>query len=150
MLKPVASGAIAILMVAALCAPALGDDVAEGRSLYMHYCASCHGVKGDGQGPVAKALKEQPADLRKLRERYGSPLPVGQIARFIDGRDYVKAHGEREMPVWGNRFYEIFEAKGSREGEMDVRIRKIVIFLNSIQAPAQPSETPISPVGSLR
>jgi Cytochrome C oxidase, cbb3-type, subunit III len=148
-LKYIVRIAATSLLIGTFCVPALGDDVAEGRALYMRYCASCHGVEGDGHGPVARALKEQPADLRKLGERYGTPLPSGQIARFIDGRDYVAAHGKREMPVWGNRFLEIFEAKGSREGGMDERIRKIIIFLDSIQLKSHPAETPPSPVGSL-
>ena len=32
-----------------------------GASLYALYCASCHGARGDGDGPVAQALDPQPA-----------------------------------------------------------------------------------------
>jgi mono/diheme cytochrome c family protein len=127
-----------------------GDEVAEGHKLFLRYCAACHGVDADGRGPVAKALSEQPADLRKLGEKFGTPLPAGQIAKLIDGRDEVAAHGEREMPVWGQRFGEIWAAKGSKEGDMDRRIRKIVAYLNSIQSKPMPAETPRSPVSSAR
>ncbi len=33
----------------------------DGASLYGLYCASCHGARGDGDGPVAQALDPQPA-----------------------------------------------------------------------------------------
>ncbi len=46
------------------------------------------------------------------------------------------------MPVWGQRFSEIWSAKGSREGDMDNRIKKIIRFLDSIQKPSIPSEPP--------
>jgi len=78
---------------------AAAGDVARGRVLYLRNCASCHGVKGDGQGPVAAQLQTPPADLRLLSLRYGNPLPEDQIARFIDGRADIAAHGPRDMPV---------------------------------------------------
>jgi mono/diheme cytochrome c family protein len=122
-------------------------DVAEGRSLYLRYCSSCHGTAADGRGPVSVTLKTAPPDLTQLGARYGTPLPAGQIARFIDGRSMLPAHGAREMPVWGQRFSEIYTAKGSSAGDMDVRIRKIIDYLNSIQRSAAPAETPRAPLG---
>lgn len=74
------------LLLAGTTAIAADDDMAQGRALYLRYCASCHGIKGDGYGPVAPALKTAPADLRLLSHRYGNPLPEDEIARFIDGR----------------------------------------------------------------
>jgi mono/diheme cytochrome c family protein len=125
-------------------------EIAEGRALYMRYCAACHGEHGRGHGPVARSLREQPSDLTRLSEKFGSPLPEAQIARYIDGRSYVAAHGRANMPVWGERFADIWVAKGSREGSMDQRIGKIVKFLDSIQAPSKPAQPLHSPIGSLR
>jgi len=122
-------------------------ELAEGRALYLRYCSSCHGTAADGRGPVSVTLKTAPPDLTQLGARYGTPLPAGQLARFIDGRSMLPAHGEREMPVWGQRFSEIYTAKGSGEGDMDVRIRKIIDYLNSIQRSAAPAETPHAPLG---
>lgn len=120
-------------------AEALSNELAQGRNFYMQYCASCHGAAGDGNGPASRALKDQPADLRKLGERFGMPLPAARIARYIDGRNEVTAHGSRTMPVWGERFGEIYEAKGSPAGDLQDRIAKIIFFLNSIQEhPASP------------
>ncbi|HKN01373.1 MAG TPA: cytochrome c [Candidatus Binataceae bacterium] len=109
---------------------AAAGDVAQGHALYLQYCASCHGPRGEGNGPVARTLTTPPANLRLLSERYGNPLPASQIARFIDGRSDVKAHGTRDMPVWGQRFY----VEGSaNEADIKARIAKLVAYLQTIQ-----------------
>ena len=95
----------------AMAGTAKSDDVAQGRDLYLQYCASCHGRNADGKGPMAPALSTPPANLRLLWERYGNPLPEDQVARFIDGRADVKAHGPRDMPVWGKG---LAEPEGNR------------------------------------
>jgi hypothetical protein len=89
---------------------------------------------------MAHALTTSPPDLRYLGERYGMPLPTGTIARFIDGRQYVAAHGPRDMPVWGRRFYDVWKAKQSSEGDLQVQIRDIMHYLNTIQEQSMPSE----------
>src|ERR1700739_5145833 len=94
-----------LLLMCATAASAGADDVAQGRQLFLEYCPSCHGLTGEGDGPVAPALSTPPANLRRLSERFGNPLPEDQVARFIDGRAEVKAPGPRDMPVWGARFY---------------------------------------------
>lgn len=102
----------------------------RGRALYLQYCDSRHGLAGEGDGPVARALTTPPANLRRLSERYGNPLPEDQIARFIDGRADLKAHGPRDMPVWGKRFY--YES-GIDERTAQKRIAELVAYLQSIQ-----------------
>jgi hypothetical protein len=96
---------------------------------------------------MARALKTSPPDLRYLGDRYGMPLPTGTIARFIDGRQYVAAHGPRDMPVWGRRFYDIWVAQQSNERDLQVQIREIVQYLNAIQQHQAPSEDPLIPKG---
>lgn len=125
--------ALTIVLCGATAAAAGSNSVAQGRAYYLRYCASCHGENGDGQGPMASSLKQQPADLRMLSEKYGKPLSVKKLASFIDGREYVAAHGPREMPVWGERFYDIWSAQGSKEGSMQGRINKIILYLRTIQ-----------------
>lgn len=95
--------ALAVGLGAAVVAaePPEGRGVAE----YLKYCASCHGPEGDGQGPVAPVLVPPPSDLTRLAERYGRPLPRQELARFIDGRREVTAHGPRTMPVWGEQLF---------------------------------------------
>jgi mono/diheme cytochrome c family protein len=109
---------------------AAANQVAQGRELYLQYCASCHGLTEEGNGAMARALTTPPAHLRHLSERYGNPLPEDQIAQYIDGRADVKAHGPRDMPVWGKRFYS--EGQGSERQVQDL-IAKLVAYLQSIQ-----------------
>jgi hypothetical protein len=90
------------------------------------------GVSGEGDGPVARALITPPANLRRFSERFGNPLPEDQVARDIDGRVEVKAHGPRDIPVWGARFF--FRA-GGNEREVKRRIDALVAYLQSIQNP---------------
>jgi len=42
-------------------AAAAPPDAAKGATLYAANCASCHGPRGDGDGPVAAALVPKPA-----------------------------------------------------------------------------------------
>jgi len=111
------------------------DEVSEGRALYLRNCAACHGVKADGNGPAAPALTTKATDLRLLSARYGNPLPQDQIARFIDGRADVVAHGPREMPVWGEKVWEYPEGKGN-QGQVTPRIAALIAYLQSIQKAA--------------
>jgi mono/diheme cytochrome c family protein len=123
------SAAICALVLCCLVGIARADDVAKGRAIYLHYCASCHGNSGEGNGPLAPILTTPPANLRLLYQRYGNPLPEDQIAKFIDGRATVKAHGPRDMPVWGERFY---AETGNRE-QVKKMIDQLVAYLQSIQ-----------------
>jgi mono/diheme cytochrome c family protein len=109
------------------------SQVEAGRILYMRYCSACHGPNADGRGPVAKVLETPPADLRDLSKRYGSPLPAAKIASFIDGRAAVAAHGDRDMPVWGERFNDIPDEGQARERAVADRIAKIIAYIESIQ-----------------
>ena len=119
-------------------------DLAQGRTLYLDYCASCHGFNADGRGPVAPALSTPPTNLRLLSERYGNPLPADQIARFIDGRADVKAHGPRDMPVWGEEAWKTPEAKGST-GQVRDWVAKLVAYLQSIQKTVQQASLKVRP-----
>jgi mono/diheme cytochrome c family protein len=41
--------------------PSGTPDAARGEPLYVSYCSSCHGPKGEGDGPAAAALQPRPA-----------------------------------------------------------------------------------------
>ena len=58
---------------------------------------------------------------------------MDQVARFIDGRAEVKAHGPRDMPVWGECFY----AETHDESAVQARIAELVAYLQSIQTGAR-------------
>lgn len=118
---------------------AFADEVADGRTYFLRYCASCHGVQADGHGYVAPALAHPPGDLRRLGEGNDTSIFADRLVRGIDGRKVVTAHGEREMPVWGERFDDIKRPEGAaRETAVHDRINAIVAYLLSIQLRAQP------------
>ena len=121
-----------ILMLAPLARAAGKDDVRDGEKYFRRYCASCHGMTGTGDGPVAPSLAKPPVNLRMLSDKYGSPLPTAKLAELIDGRDAVRAHGTAEMPVWGERLYAKGEGERGEFGMSEV-IRKIVAYLETIQ-----------------
>ena len=68
-----------------------------------------HAMERTASGTVLslRAWPTPPANLRKLGDKYGMPLPAHRIAELIDGRDTVRAHGTHEMPVWGEKLYEV-------------------------------------------
>lgn len=91
----------------------LGWNVAAGaadyvamsaQELYVRFCASCHGVTGRGDGPVADSLNVEVPDLTLTARRAKGVYTRDRIERVIDGRHIIAAHGTRTMPVWGEDF----------------------------------------------
>lgn len=107
-----------------------------GAQLFGRYCASCHGMTGVGDGPVAGALSRPPADLTRIAARRGGDFPDGEIAQWIDGRFDVPAHGPREMPIWGRQLADPIAEDASGEEVARGRIDLLVDYLKAIQAPA--------------
>ena len=109
----------------------LGDY--SGEELFARFCASCHGESARGDGPVAQSLKTVVPDLTSISRRYGE-FPSMVIRDMIDGRGMdVRAHGTREMPVWGYEFW--VEEGGDVVAQNAVRqaIGKLVEYLRSLQ-----------------
>jgi len=110
------------------------EVVAGGELEYQNHCAVCHGVDAKGQGIMAKYLTLKPTDLTQLSKRQANKFPFWQIYRTIDGREEVRGHGVREMPVWGSCFRT--EAGGSDPGsksQASGRILSLVFYLQYIQ-----------------
>ena len=53
---------------------AAGNNLTQGRQLYMEHCMHCHGVSGDGNGPTARYLNPLPRDYRKGLFKFTSTL----------------------------------------------------------------------------
>jgi mono/diheme cytochrome c family protein len=105
------------------------EGLDSGRTLYMTYCASCHGVGGRGDGPAAEELRHRPADLTQFASRNGGVFNAARIQSIVDGRT-VKAHGTLEMPVWGDAF----KLRGGLPEEgIKARIEALVRYLETIQ-----------------
>lgn len=112
------------------------EPILTGKADYLVHCASCHGVNGTGDGPVAELLKRRPTDLTRLSERNGGRFPEKRAFEVIDGSAVVKAHGTREMPVWGEMFSVQAANPYNRpqtEREVRARIERLIGYLKSIQ-----------------
>ena len=84
------------------------------RSLYIRYCADCHGPSGHGDGPAAGGLQPPPSDLTR------STLSRSELIGVIDGRRPVKGHGAPSMPAWSSVFANQAGASGQRASEIRV------------------------------
>ena len=58
------------------------------------------------------------------------------MARFIDGRFALPAHGNREMPIWGQTFGEAIPESSLAEEVTRGQIAVLVSTLKSIQRAA--------------
>ncbi len=81
----------------------------EGRALYVSYCQLCHGVSGKGDGPLAKAMKIEPADLtttvRSRSDTILTKIITGDGRQTITGRDRHNLLSDT-MPEWKDIFSE--------------------------------------------
>lgn len=97
---------VLFIMAAATVSAASAADkpVDVGKFEYESACASCHGLTGKGNGPVAMFLSVRTPDLTGLAKTNNGVFPFDRVFQVIDGRQEVKTHGPRDMPVWGRAF----------------------------------------------
>ena len=79
---------------------------AVGQQEFRHACAVCHGLGGKGESVMTtlNLLTVRPPDLTQLSKKHQGQFPFWQVYRIIDGREEVKGHGTRDMPIWGEVF----------------------------------------------
>lgn len=106
----------------------------SGSQTYETHCAACHGVRGEGDGPVAVTLRAPPPSLRTLAARNGGQFPADRVASYIDGRALPAAHGARAMPVWGGVFDATQDLIRGAEGSEE-RIDAVIAYLRELQDP---------------
>lgn len=128
------SSLIALLILAGTANAA--DYVAmSGKELYARFCASCHGTEGRGDGPVASAFKVEVPDLTLIARRAGGEYPRERIARVIDGRHIIGAHGTRTMPVWGEDFSTLEIGNPDAERSTRLIIGRLADYVLLLQRP---------------
>jgi len=127
-----------LLLVAVSCSHqsgAAGDQqqlAEQGRHLYQVYCVNCHGENGRGDGPTARYLKVEPADLTRLSKRNDGEFPGEATDQAIDGRRGVPGHGRSQMPIWGLSL-QLLNQDTNQEDEVRQKILQLVEYLRSIQ-----------------
>jgi mono/diheme cytochrome c family protein len=105
----------------------------SGAQLFQRFCASCHGVHGLGDGPVAPALNVLVPDLTRIKRRHGGEFPADLVRRIVDGRAVQVPHGTREMPVWGSEFRIAGEGAADAGSKADDLVGRLVDYLRSMQ-----------------
>jgi mono/diheme cytochrome c family protein len=119
----------AILMLA-VCSGAQAAEDDLGARLFFNHCAACHGDDAEGTGPVAAAMRVTVPNLRSIAMRNGGTFPAEAVAAYIDGRETPAAHGDRQMPVWGD----VFSApSGTSQRTLRRRIAALVDFIEEVQ-----------------
>jgi mono/diheme cytochrome c family protein len=118
------------------------EAVNAGAKEFQQRCALCHGDNGKGDGPYAMALVFKPSNLTTLLADNDGVFPFLETYLIIDGREIVKSHGPRLMPIWGDRYNsEAWSEVDPEYGDTLVRgrILELLLFLYSIQEPVTPN-----------
>ena len=125
LLLGVGLAALAVASAASASSPAPAGassrgDANRGKAVYAQYCASCHGVRGDGKGPAGLALNPHPTNFRDAERM--SKLTDDTLFRAI--RDGGSAVGKSAlMPAW----------KGTLS---DAQIRDVIAYVRTFSANA--------------
>ncbi len=110
------------------------DVIMAGELEYQRYCAVCHGVDAKGHGVMRSFLTVEPSNLTQESKKNDGKFPFWRIYGVIDGREEVRGHGTREMPIWGARFRS--QAGGDDTGsksQVAGRILGLVFYLQYLQ-----------------
>jgi mono/diheme cytochrome c family protein len=113
-----------------------------GKREYQSNCAVCHGQSGKGDGSYSDLLKKPASDLTVLKKNNGGVFPFDRVYAVIDGRETVKGHGEREMPIWGQDYADAtvkaaeyyIDVPYDTEMYVRSRIMALIDYLNRLQA----------------
>lgn len=109
-----------------------------GKSEYESNCVLCHGANLRG-GAYVDFLKVTPPDLTQLARRNGGVFPFERVYNVIDGRQELRGHGTRDMPIWG-KDYQVRAAQYyvdvpyDPEAYVRVRVLALIDYLNRMQA----------------
>jgi mono/diheme cytochrome c family protein len=130
---------VAVAAMTALAATAVSAQASKlGQREYQNSCAVCHGAGGKGDGSYGGLLGTRVPDLTLMQKNNGGVFPFTRVFETIDGGVVVKAHGSREMPIWGNRYR--VEAAGyyvdvpyDERAFVQARILALVEYLSTLQ-----------------
>lgn len=128
----------AAMGLAILAAPASAQTMGERE--YMTNCGICHGTAPGGPAPYDELLKKKAPDLSILAKNNNGVFPFERVYAMVDGREAVKAHGPREMPIWGDvynakaaEYYFEFRKGYDAEAYIRARVLALIDYLNSVQ-----------------
>lgn len=137
--KALITTALSAFLAVGFASVSAADDI--GKKEYANNCAVCHGTTGKGDGPYAGIIDTKVPDMTMLQKNNNGVFPFDRVYQSIDGRLEVKAHGTRDMPIWGNEYngkaaeyYSDYLRDYSAEGFVRGRILALVNHIYSLQA----------------
>ena len=96
----------ALLFAGATVRLAAQGDTTKGKVVYVKWCAGCHGVKGDAEGPAEHYMLPEPRDFTgavyKIRTTATGNLPTDADLMYIIDRGLPNT----AMPAWKERLSE--------------------------------------------
>lgn len=123
-------------LLCCLALPAIAQDAEVGRDIFTRHCATCHGLEGRGDGPMAGVMTIKPVNLTELAAQNGGAFPMERVVKRIDGRDPLVSHGS-PMPVYGGFFEGRFDVPIKTPGGQPVLTSRpvvdLVAFITQIQ-----------------
>jgi mono/diheme cytochrome c family protein len=102
--RAIAMAHVGAALIGGSAAALAAEKVDVGKMQYESACAVCHGPSGRGDGPLKAQLVSRMPDLTALARDNNGVFPFDRVYQVIDGRQEVKTHGPRKMPVWGHAF----------------------------------------------
>lgn len=94
----------ATLLVGASGLARAADKLDIGKREYESNCAACHGLTGKADVSYAEILRTPIPNLTVLAKKNGGVFPFQRVYEVIDGREEIRAHGRRDMPIWGSDY----------------------------------------------
>lgn len=101
----------------------------SGESMFNHYCATCHGKTGKGDGPAAPALRKTPPNLAELSMRNRGKFPEMRVYSAILG-DFEKPDFEN-CSAWGALLQSLSHNNPS---ELQMRVSALTHYVRTLQA----------------
>ena len=113
--------------------PIKPTSVASGQQMYATYCAACHGPTGLGNGPAAPALKVPATDLTTLSQKNGGSYPAAHVAAVLRFGVENPAHGNADMPVWGDLMKSLGPSSWNKNEAVQQRISNLTDYIKQMQ-----------------
>jgi hypothetical protein len=127
-------GALLVAQEAKVTIPVGLTPADDGKSMFVSYCAPCHGLDGRGHGPTSTALKTQPSDLTQLsKDNHGSFPGTHVVAVLKFGVQNDPSHGSKAMPVWGPALQKLDNPGSGNQDFEALRINNLVKYVETLQ-----------------